>query len=217
MKRPLQNRVTPFGEIIRSPARGAWLGNRGGCLHDDRRALGKRRWVSRRWICCQLRFKGRRRQVMAPGRYTELFFLDEASAFAAGHRPCAECRRADYRRFLQAWQSAHPRRGGAAKLSADEVDRKLHGERLADNSAKRTFEANLRDLPRGAMVSRSADGADGAWLVADDALYLWAPTGYSGRAALGSETVRVLTPRSTLGAIRAGYAVEIHGSARTTQ
>ena len=102
MRRPLQNRVTPFGEIVALVARGTMMGNRGGCLHDAEGRLGRRRCASRRWICCVLDFKGRHRQVITPGRYMELFFLDEATALAAGHRPCAECSHADYRAFQDA-------------------------------------------------------------------------------------------------------------------
>jgi len=119
----LQNRVTPFGEIVATPARGLSMGNRG-ILHDDRRRLGRRRWTHKAWICCVTEFRGRRRQVMAPGRYTELFFLDEAVALAAGHRPCFECRRAAANAFAACW-------GGEPR--APDMDRVLHAERLAGN------------------------------------------------------------------------------------
>ena len=105
----LQNRVTPFGEIIATPERGAYMGNRGGRIHhNDRQELQTRRWASRQWITCLLEFKGRHRMVMQPNRYTELFFLDEVTAFAAGHRPCAECRRDDFSRFMTAWAIGNP-------------------------------------------------------------------------------------------------------------
>jgi hypothetical protein len=100
---PLQNRVTPFGELIAVPERGTWMGNRGGCFHTEGRQLSRRRYASKRWIVCALEFRGRHRTVMTPGRYTELFFLDEATAFAAGHRPCRECRHHDHKRFKAAW------------------------------------------------------------------------------------------------------------------
>ena len=125
MPRPLQNRVTPFGEIAAVTARGTMMGNRGGCFHDDAQQLRRRRWASRRWICCVLSFKERHREVMMPRRYTELFFLDEATAFAAGHRPCAECRRADYNAFQKAWQRA----GLPSEAKADAMDLVLHAER----------------------------------------------------------------------------------------
>src|SRR5690606_39500251 len=117
---PLQNRVTPEGEIIATSARGTMMGNRGGCLHRPDKTLGRRRWVTKQWICCELQFRGRHREVMAPRRYTELFFLDEATAFAAGHRPCFECRRADAPDFARLWANAEGRaeRAGAAHLDA---------------------------------------------------------------------------------------------------
>ncbi len=105
---PLQNRVTPFGEIIATPERGMWMGNRGGCFHDAEQRLTASRWVNTHWITCRLEFKGWHREVMQPRRYTELFFLDEATAFAAGHRPCFECRRHDAKAFQSAWVAANP-------------------------------------------------------------------------------------------------------------
>ena len=120
----LQNRVTPFGDIIATPARGLFMGNRGGRIHDAARRLGRRRWASTQWICCRLHFKDRHRSVWAES-YTELFFLDEPTALAAGHRPCFECRRADAMAFAAAWA-----RGGARPKAAD-MDRVLHRERLA--------------------------------------------------------------------------------------
>jgi hypothetical protein len=182
---PLQNRVTPFGEIVADPARGAMFGNRGGCLHDGEKRLGRRRWASRAWICCVLEFKGRRRALMQPNRYTELFFLDEATAFAAGHRPCFECRRADALRFRDAF--------GARR--ADEMDRPLHGERLGPKP-----EVAISELPEGAMVAR--DGA--AWLVWRGALRRWSFTGYREARPLDGRAT-LLTPRSTVAAFRRGY------------
>src|SRR5437868_6246080 len=143
----LQNRVDPFGELIATPARGMFFGNRGGRFHRDDRTLGQRRWVSRQWICCVLDFKGRRRNVW--GRfYTELFFLDEVTAFAAGHRPCFECRRKDAVAFAEAWARARklPRRP-----SAPEMDDVLHPERL-NGRAKRTHRRDIDELPDGAMI-----------------------------------------------------------------
>ena len=124
---PLQNRVTPEGEIIATPHRGLMMGNRGGCFHLPDRTLGSRRWATRQWIACVLEFKGRHRQaMMQPNRYTELFFLDEATALAAGHRPCFECRRRDAERFAALWAetrgwpapAARPRDGRDAACGA---------------------------------------------------------------------------------------------------
>lgn len=192
--RPLQNRVTPFGEIVRTPARGAWMGNRGGCLHDDNKALLRRRWVSRRCICCVLAFMGRHREVMTPRRYTELFFLDEATALAAGHRPCAECRRRDFNCFVAAWRAAH----GApteSRISASGIDLALHAERLGPGGMKVTYEAPIAALPDGVMVARASD-AHAAWLLWQGALHLWTPEGYARQESVVDERVRVLTPRS---------------------
>jgi len=187
---PLQNRVTPFGEIVANPARGTMMGNRGGRLHDDERRLGRRRSAGRAWICCRLSFNGRRRVVMAPRRYTELFFLDEATALAAGHRPCFECRRRDALRF----------RDACGAFSAYEIDRALEDERQGPKP-----ETNVALLPDGAMVAR--DGA--AWLVWRGALRQWSFAGYGeeqpaqGRAAL-------LTPKTTVGALGRGYEPIAH-------
>src|SRR5437870_9465633 len=139
---PLQNRATPLGDLVADPARGLVYGNRG-CLHDETGRI-RRNYNGRRWIACRLRFRGwRRARLMQPGRFTELFFLDEATAFASGHRPCALCRREDYRRFVAAWSELHPGQTGA-----DAIDAELHGERL--DLARRTHrlhEAALDVLP----------------------------------------------------------------------
>ena len=144
---PLQNRVTPLGELIADPARGLVYGNRG-CLHDSEGRI-RRRYAGRRWIACRLEFRGWHREpLLQPGKFTELFFLDEATAFAAGHRPCALCRREDYVRFCQRWQVLHP-----GQVGADAMDAQLHGERLtADRRDQRRHEAPLSELPDGAFV-----------------------------------------------------------------
>src|SRR4051812_42256843 len=144
---PLQNRVDPFGELIATPARGTLFGNRGGRFHRDDRTLGKRRSASRQWICCVLRFKGRHRKVWGRG-YTELFFLDEVTALAAGHRPCFECRRADAKAFAQNWARAK----SIPIPHAPEMDIVLQSERL-DGRVKRTHEMRIADLPDGAMLA----------------------------------------------------------------
>ena len=149
---PLQNRVDPFGELIADPARGLVFGNRGGRLHGDDRRLTRRRWVTRAWICCRLAFKGRQRTVWGRG-YTELFFLDEVTAFAAGHRPCFECRRHDALAFAGHWAAV---RGRRARASADEMDERLHAERL-DGRGKRRHRLPVDKLPDGAVIS--LDGA----------------------------------------------------------
>jgi hypothetical protein len=204
---PRQNRVTPFGELIATPARGTLMGNRG-CLHDAERRI-RRAFVGRRWIICVLQFKGRRRPIMVPGRYTELFFLDEATALAAGHRPCVECQRARYLVFREHWAAA---RAAAARVpSVDEIDTVLHAERLDASRGKRTYVERVSRLPGGVMVA----GSDGhPYLVHADALRPWSPEGYGApwRPDAAAQ-VRVLTPRSLVQTIAHGYAVELHTSA----
>ncbi len=151
---PLQNRVDPFGSIFRTSARGTMMGNRGGALHNDRREI-VRHHQSKRWITCLLEFKGRRRIVMSPRRYTELFFLDEAVAFAAGHRPCAECRRERFNAFKSAWKGRTP--------DADEMDDELHRCRIERPGRKVTYQAELSSLPNGSFVEIDAS----PWLVWD--------------------------------------------------
>ena len=199
---PLQNRVTPFGEVAALAGRGLMMGNRG-VLHDDDRHI-VRAWQTRRWIACVLEFRGIRRAVMTPRRYTELFFLDEAAAFSAGHRPCAECRRADYRRFQSHWRSCH---GGLA--GADEMDVRLHGERLL-GKRKRTYRADLAAMPDGAYVV--LDGAP--WLVWGSYLLAWSDSGYAARQPRAArEPLEVLTPPSVVAILASGYRPEVHPTA----
>ncbi len=186
---PLQNRVTPYGELIAHPARGLVYGNRG-CLHDAQGRV-RRRAPTRRWIACRLEFKGwQRGPLMQPGRFTELFFLDEATAFAAGHRPCALCRRADYARFLAL----------TGAPGADAIDARLDGERL-DGRVRRLHPGAADTLPDGAFVAR--DGA--AWLVRGDGLRRWTPAGYTDRAPRPSGALDVITPPALLDVLRAGW------------
>jgi hypothetical protein len=199
---PLQNRVDPFGEISAHPARGGFMGNRGGRLHRDDRTLGARRFASRQWICCRLDFKGRRRQVFGHG-YTELFFLDEVTALAAGHRPCFECRRADAVAFAQAWG------GGGRTPRAPEMDLVLHGERL-NGREKRTHRVPLEALPDGAMIARGGH----AFALRGGKLLLWSPSGYSQALPRpDQEIAEVLTPPAIVAALCAGYRPHWHHSA----
>ena len=182
---PLQNRVTPLGELVATPERGLVYGNRG-CLHDERGVI-RRRWQVSRWISCRLEFRGRRRAggPMPPGRYTGLFFLDEATALAAGHRPCAECRNADYRSFL----------GLTGAAGADELDRRLHAERLGGGAGgRRMHEQRLEDLPNGAFVL--LDGVP--HLVLGSALLRWTPGGYTERRRRPRGRAAVVTPPTSL-------------------
>src|SRR5262249_36052794 len=212
---PLQNRVTPVGDLIAVPERGAWMGNRGGCFHTDARELTRRRWVSRRWIVCVLEFRGRHRKVMTPGRYTELFFLDEATALAAGHRPCRECRHADHERFKEAWLHGNKVLGLPAGTSIDQIDAVLHRERGMSGGAKGTFEAAPDSLPDGGFITLPPAPGE-ALLVAAGRLWRWTPGGYADAGLLPRAATKasVLTPRSTVRAIAAGYAPQRHRSAR---
>jgi hypothetical protein len=206
---PLQNRVTPTGEIVADPARGALMGNRG-ILHDDHRQLGVARWRHRAWICCQLSFKGRRRAIMAPRRYTELFFLDEATALAAGHRPCFECRRAAFREFQAAWRRALR----TTDCSAAGMDRVLHRARVTPRTRDQIrFEAVLDNLPDGAFVLLD-EAPSTPLLIIGDRLLPWRASGYlPGRPRPAAIGCRVLTPAPTVAVLQAGYAPTLHPSA----
>jgi hypothetical protein len=203
---PLQNRVTPLGELIETPKRGLVYGNRGR-LHDEDGVI-RRQWQVKRWISCRLEFRGRRRAggPMPPGRYTGLFFLDDATALAAGHRPCAECRNADYRSFLAL----------AGAPGADELDRRLHAERVGDGVAgRRLHERQARDLPDGAFVL--LDGAP--WLVVGDSLLRWTPAGYAPRQPRPSGLVDVVTPPTSLDVLSSGWSGSVpllHASSRNS-
>ena len=193
----LQNRVTPFGVIIAIQDRGTLMGNRGR-LHDDRKTL-QRPWAGKAWICCETEFRGRSRRVMTPGLYTELFFLDEAVALAAGHRPCFTCRREDARAYADGW-------GRAPK--APEIDRVLHEERLL-NRGKRIHLRDFAALPDGAFVERG--GA--AWLVRGPALLRYSPAGYDEAVERPVGTAKTLTPPATLRVLATGYSPRLHPSA----
>ena len=202
---PLQNRVDPFGALIASPARGTMFGNRGGRIHGDDRKLGGRRWASRQWICCVLDFRGRQRDVW--GRYyTELFFLDEVTALAAGHRPCFECRRKDAEDFAERWRKAA--RLGVRPRAAD-MDRVLQAERL-DGRVKRRHVRKIDDLPDGAMIALEED----AYATRGNKLLHWTPKGYDVRKRrLRGVTVDVLTPPAILSVLASGYRPHWHPSA----
>jgi hypothetical protein len=208
---PRQNRVTPFGEIIAAQERGTVMGNRG-VLHDASGCI-RRAWQVRRWIVCALEFRGRKRTVMTPNRYTELFFLDEATALAAGHRPCAECQHARFIAFCNAWRTANPSSLGAQRATAAEIDRHLHEQRVGPERSKRSFIEDVSRLPDGVFVTMPGN-SDQPRLVWGDSLLLWSPGGYRGRGPRPKrERVSVLTPRSTVEVIRAGYVPDVHPSA----
>lgn len=197
---PLENRVTPMGEIVAVSARGTMMGNRG-VLHNDRREI-VRPWQVRRWITCMLEFRGRHREVMQPNRWTELFFLDEVTAFSAGHRPCAECRNADYKRFRALWETVH----GTNTGGADAIDKMLHEHRIQDRR-KRTYSSRIERLPDGTFISLSSM----PWLVWREHIHQWSHTGYGKRRKLRSgELVEVLTPEPIVAILGAGYRPDVH-------
>jgi hypothetical protein len=199
---PLQNRVDPFGNLFATPARGTLMGNRGGRIHTDEKTLTMRRWASRQWICCVLDFNNRQRDVW--GRfYTELFFLDEVTAFAAGHRPCFECRRKDAEKFAVLFS------GKGKRASAPAMDEALHAQRLAGKD-KRLHRRKIDSLPDGAMIV--IDGAPFA--VRGKRLLRWTSRGYAGlRVRPRGSSVDVLTPPSMLTVLSRGYAPRWHDSA----
>lgn len=207
----LQNRVTPTGDIIADPSRGLFMGNRG-ILHDGTKRLGRARWRHTHWIVCVLAFRGRRRAVMQPHRYTELFFLDEAVALAAGHRPCAECRRDRFRAFLASWAEAAGH--GGTLPNAAGFDAMLHTARIDHRSRRQaTWRARLGDLPDGTFICLE-DGDDMPRLVQGDALYRWTPAGYRDRSRRPqAPLVTVLTPRPSVAALAGGYRPVLHPSA----
>jgi hypothetical protein len=204
---PLQNRVAPDGSIVAIGARGTVMGNRGGAIHGPERTLSSRRWASRQWICCRLEFNGRHRALMQPGKYTELFFLDEATALAAGHRPCGECRRQDFLWFAKLWAET---KGLSARAMAEDMDAVLHNERLTPERSKRTYATNVETLPGGTFVLWQ----DVPHLVLASWLLPWSFTGYGTpveRPDTGS--IEVLTPPSTVAVLSAGFCPSLHPTA----
>jgi len=205
---PLQNRVDPWGVLFRTTARGTMMGNRGPSLHNDRREI-LRPFRGERWITCLLEFRGRQRTVMRPGYYTELFFLDEAVSFAAGHRPCAECRRERFNAFREAWglsQRIHRENS----LRAPAMDAELHRARIDGQGRKVTYRAAWDSLPDGAFVEIDGSG----YLLWEGALRLWSPEGYRKmvRPSAG-EVAGVLTPKPVVAVFRHGYTPAVHPSA----
>ena len=191
---PRPNRMTPFGVPEADPARGLFMGNRGH-IHRTDRSLSSRRWTTITWVACVLCFRNRRRSVWGKS-YTELFFHDEAVALAAGHRPCAECRREDYRRFQAAWRDAHNE-----APTAPAMNHRLHADRLS-GPAQRRHTARLADLPDGSFILR----ADGPALVVAGMLHPFMPGGYAPAVAGDPQiSATVLTPACTIAVLRAGY------------
>lgn len=203
---PLQNRITPVGTIESTAARGTLMGNRG-VLHNSKKKL-RHLFKSKAWITCLLEFKDRRRELISPGFYTELFFFDEVTAFAAGHRPCAECRRARFNEFRDAWGHANNQDGDSA-VRAPQMDNVLHVERV-DGDQKVTWRHLLADLPHGTMFQVGSD----SYAVCDQKLFKWSFGGYSAAEMKGlPETVDVLTPRSVVNVFNSGFRPVFHPTA----
>lgn len=207
---PLQNRVNPFSKIMATTERGAYTGNRG-VIHNAQKEIIKNHAV-KYWITCLLEYKGMHREVMTAKRWTELFFLDEATAFAAGHRPCGFCRHSDFKRFKTLWLQAN---GAQHNLSAntkiDVIDAIIHAERLDENNAQKTFNATLKTLPDGVLIQLFDN--DDAYLWYEQALYLWSFAGYKKYHHYNKDaTVKVLTPPSYVAVFKLGYRPQIHFS-----
>lgn len=203
---PLQNRVTPLGEIVADSARGTMMGNRGGCFHDHDQNLKRRPWASKVWITCVLEFKNRQRKVMSPGLYTELFFLDEATALAAGHRPCAECRRADFTNYSTLWNEI---RGLPGRAYIKEMDPVLHRQRWASATDITPVIVTPSDEPNGVMIAIEGK----PHLVWENFVWLWSLEGYVDpqRKACISRA-QLITPQVTRDILAAGYRPQTHPS-----
>ena len=205
---PFPNRVDPWGRLHAVAARGTFLGNRG-ILHNRNKEIVAQ-WKTKAWITCRLVWKGRRRAIMTPGSYTELFFLDEATAFSAGHRPCAECRRERFREFKLRWRAANSEMIAASEPSIAQIDKILHTERVLRGGVKVTYEAELGTLPDGTMIELG--GA--AYLIGGQRLWQWSFAGYvEGKESYSSQRrVRVLTPASLVRLFCTGFRPQVHDS-----
>lgn len=208
---PLQNRVDPWGQLHAVRARGTLMGNRG-ILHNAANSITKP-WAHASWVTCTLAETFQKRSPFSPGTYSELFFLDEATAYAAGHRPCRSCQRQRHDEFNAAWTAANRPEAlveGRSRVPIREIDSTLHAERVGPARSKRTHPARLADLPVGAMFCHD----NLAWLVGPHGLRRWAFDGYLPAHYLAPSTeVALLTPPSVVAALRCGLAVSLHPSA----
>jgi len=203
---PLQNRVDPWGKLNAVSARGAWLGNRG-ILHNEKKEIIAH-WKHKSWVTCQLQLNGRKREIFSQGKYSELFFLDEATAFSAGHRPCAECRRQRYNEFKNLWLRAKP---ALESVTVAEIDKQLHAERAARGGIKVKHSCIFKELPEGAFIELGGI----ACLFWDGKLKKWSPDGYVGNVSVPAEkeVVTLLTPPSIVELIKIGLLPQVHESA----
>lgn len=200
----LQNRVDPFGRLIKTRERGLWLGNRG-VIHDDQRQI-VRPFKLKAWITCVLAFKGRHREIMQPNRWTELFFLDEATSLSAGHRPCFQCRYKDHQRFKEFWLKGNPEYGFNMKTPIAEIDTILHAERISGNKSKVTYMGNTKGLPDGTFIVYDEKPC----LIKNGKRYSWHPGGYSkGEVLPNMKNVTIITPPSIVNMLAAGYVPQM--------
>ena len=198
---PYQNRVNPLGELVAISARGSLMGNRGR-LHGVDKQIGRRRWTTQSWVTCALSFNGRKRELLAPNNYTELFFLDEATALAAGHRPCAECRRENYKRFIAAWRTGNGR-SPDQKVTVGDIDVVLHADRTVPILRRPLME--VATLPEATMVT--VDGSR-VWAKWNGEFREWSFGGYGPPGPAPADHMIVVTPVTTVLALRAGYKVD---------
>jgi hypothetical protein len=206
----LQNRVDPRGDLIKTTARGTWMGNRG-VIHDEHQQI-VRPFKLKAWLICLLQFKDRRRAVMTPDRYTELFFLDEATAFSGGHRPCAECRRKAFNRFKTFWIEANPEYGFNERTPIWKIDEILHKERINRSGVKITHSEDAKSLPNGTFILHG----NRPFLYADGLFFRWTPEGYDDGIILTTTgKVDVLTPKSVVNTFRAGYKPQMSIATQT--
>jgi hypothetical protein len=206
---PLQNRVNPFGTIIATPERGAWTGNRG-VIHSAEKQIIKHHAV-KYWITCVLNYKSVQRVVMSPKKWTELFFLDEATAFAAGHRPCGFCRYADFKKFKSLWVAANGVQYNVnERTKMDIIDEYIHQERLNKDGSRRKYKALLHSLPTGTFIVLE-DTEAALWC--KGRLFEWSFSGYREIFAIpNNQEVEVLTPYSYVNVFKMGYVPQIHDS-----
>ncbi|MFT5706099.1 MAG: hypothetical protein ACI9ES_000370 [Oceanospirillaceae bacterium] len=205
---PLQNRVTPSGQLVIADARGAFLGNRG-ILHDAEKNIIAP-WRHKSWVTCQLSFKGAKRALFSAHNYTELFFLDEATAFSAGHRPCAYCRRSRFNEFKQSWLRAISK-DLTRSLSVTDIDKQLHLERAIRGGGKVSYTTEFDDIAQGTFIEHTGE----VYLFWKGALKRWTHHGYVGGIAVPNENerVKVLTPFSIVQLYKSGFEPKVHESA----
>lgn len=204
---PLKNRIDPWGKFNAVKARGKWLGNRG-ILHNDEKEIIAP-WRHKSWVTCRLEFKNRKREIFSPNHYSELFFLDEATALAAGHRPCAECRRERYNEFKSAWLAAN-REPSFVSVPIKKIDNQLHSERAIPGGDKVTFNSKFSEVPIGAFIELN----ELAVLVWNGKLYQWSPSGYSpySKSPDLDAKVTVLTPKSFFVMLQNGFIPQVDDS-----